>query len=102
MNAESDGVRALAQLCSLGLTSARMLAEAGVPDPEALRRLGALQAYRRLRFHFGKLASASYLYALECALTCRDWRDLKDERMAELKIEAKKIADELEAMSRKS
>ena len=91
----------MAALTCIGLTTARMLSEAGVPDPKTLKHLGASSAYRRLRFHFGKRATASYLYALECAVTSTDWSALKRKRMAALKIEARKIADELDALVRK-
>ncbi len=99
--ADKDGVRALAKLSTIGLTTARMLDEAGVPDPKTLRKIGASAAYRRLRFHFGKRASASYLYALECALTGCDWRELRETRMAALKRAARQIADDLEAMRKR-
>jgi DNA transformation protein len=100
-SADNDGVRGLASLSTIGLTTARMLADAGVPDSKTLRKIGAAQAYRRLRFHFGKRASASYLYALECALSGCDWRELRDTRMSELKEQAHKIAAELDAMRKR-
>jgi TfoX C-terminal domain len=66
--AAADGEAALAALPSLGATSARMLVEAGVPDPNTLRALGPIGAWRRLRFHFGKRAKVNFAYAMECAI----------------------------------
>lgn len=101
MSKTDPGVRALAALPSLGLTSAQMLFDAGVPDVETLHALGPIGAYRRLRFHFGKRAVANYAYAVECAIRGLDGRDLEPERVAEFKAEAHKVAAELNALIRK-
>jgi DNA transformation protein len=93
---------ALAALRSLGPVSARMLIEAGVPNVRALRRLGPLESYRRLRFHFGKRVTLNFLYALDCAIAGRDWRTLSATHKAELKQAALEIDSELTALSRGS
>lgn len=90
MNADTDEAK-LAALPSLGFTSARMLVEAGVPDVATLRRLGPIECYRRLRFHFGRRATHNFVYALECACRGLDWRLLEPERRAALKLEARAI-----------
>ena len=90
------GVDELAALPSLGKVSAKMLVEAGVTDASALRHFGAVQCYRRLRFHHGKRVTTNFVYALECACRGLDWRRLEPARKAELKREAKAIAAELE------
>jgi len=87
--------RELAALPSLGPVSARMLAEAGVHDAETLRRLGPVEAYRRLRFQFGRQATVNFMYALECASRRLDWRDLEPGRKDELKRAAREIAESL-------
>jgi hypothetical protein len=64
-----------ASLCGLGPVSKRMLAAAGITSIEALRRLGAVEAYRRVRAHDPR-ASLNLLWALEGALTGRPWEDV--------------------------
>lgn len=86
----------LAALPSLGDTSAQLLIEAGVPDAATLRGLGPLECYRRLRFHFGKRITTNFIYALDCACRGLDWRLLENERKAELRRHAMRIASELE------
>ncbi|MEM9811037.1 MAG: TfoX/Sxy family protein [Pseudomonadota bacterium] len=66
---------ALRTIRGLGPASERMLAEVGIPDVETLREIGAIDAYRRLRFRF-EHASLNALYALVAGLDGRDWRDL--------------------------
>jgi len=95
-----DGTAQLAALPSLGPASARMLVEAGVPNVQTLRRLGAINCYRRLRFHHGKRVTINFVYALECACRGLDWRLLEAERKAELKCKAKAVAEELERRAR--
>lgn len=85
---DDSALEGLAALPGLGKTSARMLIEAGVPDVAALRRLGPIETYRRLRFFHGKRVTLNFLYAMECAIHGLDWRMLSPERKAELKAEA--------------
>ena len=98
MKSASPGVYALAQMSCLGPASARMLAEAGVPDPQTLARIGPEEAYRRLRFTFGKRASASYLYALEAAARGCRWRDVGEVRKSHLRKLAHAIAAQQNAV----
>jgi len=62
-------------LPNIGPVSKRMLAAAGITSVETLRRLGAVEAYRRVRSHDPR-ASLNLLWALEGALTGRCWEDV--------------------------
>ena len=62
-------------LRNIGPVSKRMLAAAGITSVETLRRLGAIEAYRRVRAHDPR-ASLNLLWALEGALTGRPWEDV--------------------------
>lgn len=62
-------------LANIGPVSKRMLAAAGITSIEALRRLGSVEAYRRVRSHDPR-ASLNLLWALEGALTGRPWEDV--------------------------
>ena len=85
----------LADLPGLGRVSARMLIEAGVADVTALRGLGAIECYRRLRFRHGRRVTTNFLYALECAILGIDWRQLAPDRKSRLRTEARSIQDAL-------
>ncbi len=85
----------LAAMSSLGKASARMLIQAGVKTPAQLKKIGAEEAYRRLRFTFGRRATATYLYALDIAVRGVHWADLADARMAKLKAAAARIQAEI-------
>lgn len=61
---------------NLGPATERMLAEVEIFSEEDLRRLGAVAAYRRLKFRFERRVSLNALYAMEGALTDRDWREI--------------------------
>ena len=61
---------------NLGPATERMLAEVDICSPEDLRQLGAVAAYRRLKFRFGRGVSLNALHAMEGALTDRDWRQI--------------------------
>jgi hypothetical protein len=62
-------------LPNVGPVSKRMLAAAGIRSAETLRRLGSIEAYRRVRAHDPR-ASLNLLWALEGALTGRSWEDV--------------------------
>ncbi|WP_448954730.1 TfoX/Sxy family DNA transformation protein [Labrys neptuniae] len=51
---------------------------------EELRRLGAVAAYRRLKFRFDHRVSLNALYAMQGALVDRDWRDVDREALRRL------------------
>ena len=62
-------------LPNIGPVSKRMLAAAGITSVETLKRLGSIEAYRRVRAHDPR-ASLNLLWALEGALTGRPWEDV--------------------------
>ena len=66
----------LTYLKNIGPASARQLREVGIEDAAALRRLGALDAYRRLKHAFPREVSVNMLYALEGALRNCHWNHL--------------------------
>ena len=57
----------------LGPKSQQMLAAAGITSLAQLRKLGAVQAYVRVK-HAGCNASLNLLWALESVLTGEHWR----------------------------
>ncbi|MFM9941334.1 MAG: TfoX/Sxy family DNA transformation protein [Hyphomicrobiaceae bacterium] len=85
----------LANLPSLGKTSAAMLVEAGIADVATLRRLGPVECYRRLRFRYGRRVTSNFIYALECAVRGIDWKSLDVARKADLKHAAREVAADL-------
>jgi DNA transformation protein len=60
-------------LRNLGPASLRMLEAAGISTEEDLRALGSVAAYQAVK-RTGANASLNLLWALEGALTGRDWR----------------------------
>ncbi|WP_448205890.1 TfoX/Sxy family protein [Azospirillum sp. sgz302134] len=73
------------RLPNLGPYITRRLAEVGVESVEDLRALGAVEAYVRLKFQFGREISLNALWAMDAALAGIDWRCLPDGRKSELK-----------------
>jgi DNA transformation protein len=76
--------RPVTSLPNLGPKTARLLAEIGVETESDLRHLGAAEAYRRLKFQFGRQVSLNALYALAGALEGRDWRSFDAREKARL------------------
>lgn len=72
------------RLRNLGPKSRAWLAEIGITDIDALREIGAVEAYARLRFQFGRSISRNMLHALAGAIADQDWRLLSAEHKAEL------------------
>ena len=70
------------EMRNLGPASARMLVEAGISSEAQLRALGAVAAYEAVQ-RTGCRPSLNLLWALEGALTDRDWKAVsRDERTA--------------------
>ncbi len=65
--------RPLQELTNLGRISARQLADVGIASESALREVGAIAAFARLRHHFGRAINYNYLYALDGALKGVRW-----------------------------
>jgi DNA transformation protein len=70
-------------LPNLGPKSQAMLAAAGITSLTELRRLGAVQAYRRVKAT-GAPASLNLLWALEGALTGLPWQVVAQEHRTSL------------------
>jgi predicted flap endonuclease-1-like 5' DNA nuclease len=73
----------IAALPNLGPRSAQMLAAAGITTLGQLRRLGAVEAYARVR-QAERGASLNLLYALEGALRDQHWQAVRREQRLEL------------------
>ena len=68
----------------IGPVTEKRLIEVGVADLAALRKLGAVGAYRQLKFRFGKDVTLNALYGLEAVLTGQHWRAITPARKAAL------------------
>ena len=77
------------EMRNLGPTTAKMLADVGVHREGDLRRIGAVDAYHRLKFRFGRQVTIIALYAMEAALRGCDWRSLDPETKERLRRAAK-------------
>lgn len=66
----------LLRLKNIGPASVRQLQEVGIEDAAALRELGAIAAYHRLKHAFPRQVSLVMLYALEGALRGCHWNRL--------------------------
>lgn len=85
-----------AAIRNLGPKSRAWLAEIGVTTESDLRALGAVEAYARLRFRFGRQVSRNMLFAMAAGLAGIDWHNLSAAHKAELDAAA---ASRLAAMS---
>ena len=79
----------LTTLKNIGPASARQLRDVGIENGMELHRIGALDAYRRLKHAFPRHVSRVMLYALEGALRDCHWNRLPPE----VKDRLKKAAD---------
>lgn len=77
----------LAAMRNLGPISAARLRAVGIDSPEELRRVGAVEAYRRLKEGHPFDISLVFLYALHGAVTDTDWRQLNESTRARLRRE---------------
>jgi DNA transformation protein and related proteins len=68
-----------------------VLDEAGIGTIGDLRTIGAVEAYRRLKFMFPRRVSINALYGLEAALRGCHWLDLPSPVKTILQQEAKAI-----------
>ena len=70
------------KLRNLGKASARMLEAAGIHSEDQLRQLGAAAAYVAVK-RSGVNPSLNLLWAVDGALTDRDWKDVaKNDRLS--------------------
>ena len=71
----------LSDMRNLGPKSEEMLAAAGISSPAQLARLGAVGAYALL-LQSGSRVSLNLLWAMEGALSDRDWREVvRDDKL---------------------
>lgn len=80
----------LLRLKNIGPASVRQLRDVGIENEAALRQLGALAAYRRLKHAFPRDVSLVMLYALEGALAGCHWNHLPPGVKEKLKAAAHK------------
>jgi len=83
----SDRPKNISQLRNLGPKTERMLRDVGIDDADALAAIGAVEAYRRLRFASASV-SLNALYAMEAALKNIDWRALEPKEKKDLRRRA--------------
>ena len=79
----------LINLKNIGPASVRQLREVGIEDTAALRKLGAIAAYHRLKHAFPREVSLVMLYALEGALSGCHWNRLPPGIKERLQAEAR-------------
>jgi DNA transformation protein len=69
----------------LGPVTEKRLIDVGISDLAELKKLGALDAYRRIKFRFGRDVTLNALYALEAVILGCHWLALPPGRKEELK-----------------
>jgi DNA transformation protein and related proteins len=77
----------LSKLKGIGPKTRSWLEEIGIHSIEDLRRLGAVETYKRLKAARPREVSLNALYGLEAALTDTHWLHLPDEVKAELRAQ---------------
>jgi DNA transformation protein and related proteins len=83
----------ISTLPGIGPVTQSFLDEAGIGTISDLRTIGAVEAYRRLKFMFPRRVSLNSLYGLEAALRGCHWLDLPSPVKTILQQEAKAIDD---------
>ncbi|MDR2930764.1 MAG: TfoX/Sxy family protein [Propionibacteriaceae bacterium] len=83
--ATDDAVAALTQLPQIGPVTARQLVAVGVSTPEALRAVGAKQAFLKIRDQLDPGACVQLLYGLQAAVLGLAARELTAQTKAELR-----------------
>jgi DNA transformation protein len=69
----------------IGPVTERRLIEVGIKDIAALRKIGAVKAYQRLKFRYGKDVTLNALYGLEAVIAGCHWLAIPEARKEELK-----------------
>jgi DNA transformation protein len=80
-------------LPNLGPVSRQMLADVGIDSVSALRRLGAVAAYVKVKAMHPR-ASLNLLWALEGALTGLRWQDVAREHRTSLLLALESIQEQ--------
>ena len=94
-------LKGLRAMPSLGKASAELLVDVGITTPDMLRKVGAVEAWRRLRFAHGKRVTVTWIYALDIAIQGIPWKELSEERARKLSAAAHTILAEIEPPSGK-
>ncbi len=76
------------------------MAEVGIANADALRAVGAREAYARLKWRYPREINVVALYALEGALTDTHWNCLPGIRKEELHRFAANLAGKLKGKKR--
>lgn len=84
----------LMALKNLGNTSVNWLLAIGIHNGEELARVGAVEAYNRIRRR-GIKVSKVLLYSLHCALLDKHWTQLDDTEKRRLLHDAERTLSEL-------
>ncbi len=74
----------MSDIRNIGPASRQWLAEIGVESLEDLERVGAVEAYRRVKGTQPQKASLNLLWALQGALMDLHWTDVPDEIKSQL------------------
>ncbi len=92
-----DSVKLLSkQLRNVGPKLAEKMVLAGIESPEHLRRIGSIEAFRRMYPEgdaYGDF-NAAYLYALEGAIRDCDWLDVPEPDKSVFKSIAKELQEQ--------
>lgn len=72
----------------IGPVTEQRLIEVGIGDLAALRKLGAVKAFQRLKFRYGKAVTLNALYGLEAVIVGCHWLAIPEARKNELKRSA--------------
>lgn len=86
----------LTQIPNIGPATAQSLIAAGIPDADALRRIGAHEAYRAL-LAAGERPHFIGYYVLQMALQGRPWNDCRGEEKAALRVKFDALVAETRA-----
>jgi DNA transformation protein len=81
----------ISTLPGIGPITQRWLDEAGIGTVDALRSIGAVEAYRRLKFMFPRKVTLNAVYGLEAAMRGCRWADLPPDVKVILRQEAEAI-----------
>jgi DNA transformation protein len=82
-------------LPGIGPVTRGWLEDAGIRTAGELRSMGAVEAYRRLKFMLPRRVNLNALYALEAALRGCHWLDLPQDVKTALQEQARSIDEAL-------
>jgi DNA transformation protein len=94
--ANAPDLKGLRAMPSLGKASAELLVDVGITTPAMLRKIGAIEAWRRLRFAHGKRVTVTWIYALDIAIQGVHWKELSEARANKLAKAAHAVMAEIQ------